>query len=63
MNILYTLNDNFVPQVCAAICSICENNRKEKDIHFYLFSMNISTKNKKKITKFVSSYRRKIDIE
>lgn len=62
MNILYTLNDNFVPQVCAAICSICENNRKEKDIHFYLFSMNISTKNKKKITKFVSSYRRKIDI-
>ena len=30
MNILYTLNDKFVPQVGAGICSICENNKQKE---------------------------------
>lgn len=28
MNIVYTLNDSFVPQVGAGICSVCENNKR-----------------------------------
>ena len=38
MNILYTLNDKFVPQVAGGICSICENNKDVDDINFYLIS-------------------------
>ena len=35
MNILYTFNDKFVPQVAAAITSVCENNKNVFEIHFY----------------------------
>lgn len=52
MNILYTLNDKFVPQVSAGMCSICENNKDIKKIDFYLMSLNISKKNKKKLREF-----------
>ena len=47
MNILYTLNDKFVPQVAGGICSICENNKDVDDINFYLISNGISEENKK----------------
>ena len=46
MNILYTLNDKFVPQVAGGICSICENNKDVDDINFYLISNGISEENK-----------------
>ena len=41
MNILYTLNDKFVPQVAAGICSVCENNKDIDNITFYLISKEI----------------------
>ncbi len=62
MNILYCLNDGFVPQVGAAIASVCENNKKAKKIHFYLLSYGISLKNKKKLRALSSRYKRDIDI-
>lgn len=34
MNVLYTLNDKFVPQVSAGMCSICENNKDIKKLIF-----------------------------
>lgn len=37
MNIVYTLNDKFVPQVAASMCSVCENNTDFKQITFFLF--------------------------
>lgn len=54
MNILYTLNDKFVPQVSAGMCSICENNKDVEIIDFYLMSLKISNKNKKKLKEFFS---------
>lgn len=60
MHILYTLNDKFVPQVATCICSICENNKEEKNITFHLFSLGITEKNKKKLTEFVKSYKYQI---
>lgn len=60
MNILYTLNDKFVPQVAAGITSVCENNRDIDNIDFYLMSMGISEKNKKKLKKYVKKYDRNI---
>ena len=48
MNIVYTLNDKFVPQVAAGICSICENNQTE-NITFYLISDGISKKHQQQL--------------
>lgn len=61
MNILYTLNDKFVPQVSAGITSLCENNKSAKNIDFYLISQGICAENKKKLKKMVKEkYHRKI---
>ena len=63
MNILYTLNDKFVPQVAAGITSICENNKDVDNIVFYLMSLNISDENKKKLKKYIKKYKnRSIEI-
>lgn len=63
MNILYTLNDKFVPQVSAGICSICENNKDFDEINFYLISDGITQENKTKLKEFVQSYGRNLIIE
>ena len=62
MNILYTVNDKFVPQLGAGICSICENNPEEKEIHFYVCSLGITTQNKEKLEQLVKKYKRIISI-
>lgn len=60
MNILYTLNDKFVPQVAAGITSVCENNKNFKEINFYLMSMGITDSNKKKLKEYIKKYKRNI---
>ena len=60
MNIVYTLNDKFVPQVAAGICSVCENNTDFENITFYIISKEITDENKEKLTKLVKKYNRKI---
>ena len=62
MNILYTVNDKFVPQLAAGICSVCENNREEDLIHFYVFSLGIQEENKGKLETLVQRYDRSISI-
>lgn len=62
INIIYTLNDGFVPQVAAGIVSVCENNKKTSKINFYIISYGIKENNKKKLKKLVNSYDRNIDI-
>lgn len=62
MNILYTLNDKFVPQVAAGICSVCENNKDIDNINFYLISKEITDENKNKLKEFVKKYNRNIII-
>ena len=62
MNILYTLNDKFVPQVAASICSICENNISFDEIHFFVISNGITDDNKSKIIKFIEKYNRKVTV-
>ena len=53
MNIVYTLNDAFVPQVATSMCSILENSSMHKQAHFYLLSEGISSVNQKKLLEFV----------
>ena len=58
MNILLTIDDNFVPQLAANICSICENNCNEEAISFYIFDNGISENNKADLVTFVGTYGR-----
>lgn len=62
MNILYTVNDKFVPQAAAGICSVCENNREAEKIHFYVFSSGITSENKIELQQLVQSYERELAI-
>lgn len=62
MNILYTVNDKFVPQLGAGICSVCENNRQVEEIHFYVFSSGITSQNKVELQQLAKSYERDITI-
>lgn len=62
MNILYTVNDKFVPQLGAGICSVCENNREVEEIHFYVFSSGITSQNKIELQQLAKSYERDITI-
>ena len=60
MNILFTLNDAFVPQVATCMCSIFENNRSLDDITVYLVNTDISNENKVKLETFAKSYKRNV---
>lgn len=62
MNIVYTLNDKFVPQVAASMCSVCENNTDFKQITFFLISMGINSKNKECLKSFINKYNRELQI-
>ena len=60
MNFLYTINDNFVPQLGAGLTSICENNQKEAQITFYIMSFGISSQNKNQLKCLAQKYNRSI---
>ena len=52
MDILYTFDDNFVPQAAASILSVCENNTEER-IVFHVIGKNIADQNKEQLTAMV----------
>ena len=58
MNILYTLNEKYVPHLAASMCSLCENNTHADEITFHIVSMGLSDDSKKKITELSSKYGR-----
>ena len=62
MNILYTFNDGFVPQVGAGITSVCMNNKKAEKIHFYLLYFDATEENKNELEKLVHKYKREVTI-
>ena len=59
MHILYTLNDKFVPQVAAWICSVCENNKWEK-VNFHIISAWITQKNQDEMKKLAKQYNNEL---
>ena len=52
MDILYTFDDNYVPQAAASILSVCENNTEER-IVFHVIGKNISDHNREQLTAMV----------
>lgn len=62
VNILFTLNDAFVPQVAACMGSIMRTLNEEDTCHFYLFSDGISQHNKEKLHQFIKDGGNKLTI-
>lgn len=62
VNILFTLNDAFVPQVATCMGSIMRTLNEDDTCHFYLFSDGISQQNKEKLHQFVTDEGNKLTI-
>lgn len=62
MNIVYTTNDGFVPQVATCMCSVYENNKDVKDLNIYVVALNMSEKYKKTLREVAKKYKRKCTI-
>ena len=60
MNLFYTVDDNFVPQLGTGIVSVGENNRHAEHIHFYVGSLNISPLHQQQLTQLAEGYGRQI---
>lgn len=61
MNIVYTSDDHFVPQIAAAIESVMENN-KDEEINFYVLSKNISDEHNIFLKKLVDEKNQKVSV-
>lgn len=62
MNILYTVDDAFVPQLAAGMCSIFENNRNAQAIDVYVFGQGISDGHARMLDEFAHGYGRRIHL-
>lgn len=66
MDVVYTLNDKFSPQVGASIASVCENNKGMGRISFWLLTVggdgSISDENRKRFETLAAGYGRMLSI-
>ena len=60
MNLFYTVNDAFVPQLGAAVCSVCENNRDAEEIRFFVGDMEITETHRSQLRELAERYGREI---
>ena len=60
MNIFYTSDDNFVPQLGAGICSVCENNREMAEITFYIGALRITPEHQAALEALGGRYGRSV---
>lgn len=60
MDFLFTVDNNFIPQLAASICSICKNNLSAKSLHFYILADKVSSENKNKLTNFITEQDRDV---
>ena len=62
MNIVYTINDGFVPQVAACMTSVYENNKYIDELNIYIIAINMSKENQEILKKISNKYNRKCHI-
>ena len=56
MNIVYTTDRTFLPQTAAGITSVCENNRKAGRIWFFIFFLQVTEEEQKRLNAHVHAY-------
>lgn len=62
MNILFAIDDNFAPQLSAAIISLCENNRDADQIHIYVLGMDLAEQTVANLTGCATRYGRDLTV-
>ena len=60
MNLLYTVDNNFVPQLAANICSVVSNHSGIQDITFHVFSNGITEDNQRLLQEMVTEYNQNL---
>ena len=60
MNVFYTVNDAFVPQLGAALCSVCENNRDMDSIVFHVGELGVTEEHREQLRTLAAGYGREI---
>ena len=60
MNLFYTFNEAFVPQVGASLCSVCENNREAPEICFYLGMLGVGEARQQQLSALAARYGRTV---
>ena len=60
MNIVCCFDDNYVMPTGVLLLSVCENNKREKEIIFYAISEELKEENRRILKKIVEPYERKI---
>lgn len=61
MNLLYTVDNNFVPQLAANICSVVSNHSGIHDITFHVFSNGITNDNRQLLQDMANEYKQKLE--
>ena len=59
--IAYTIDNNYWLYTLLSIDSILKNNKNSYQYHFYIIEDNLSDKNKKRMTKYISKHHQRID--
>ena len=49
MNVVYTTNDGYAPQVATCMCSVYENNKDVKELNIFVVALNMSNEYKSKL--------------
>ena len=62
MNIVYTTNDGFVPQVSACMTSVYENNKDAKELNIFVVAVNMSKEYQKILKSIAKKYHRVCNI-
>ena len=60
MNILYALNENYMPHLAASACSLCENNKGVDQINFHIISLGIKPESQSKFIELCQRYNRSV---
>ena len=60
MNILYVSNDNYAHLLGISLTSVCENNKNENILNFFVIDDGISDENRQKLEKTARKYEREI---
>lgn len=60
MDIFYTVDNNYVPQLATNICSVCRNHPHGEDILFHILSKGISEENQLHLTDFVRGFNQNV---
>ena len=62
MNILYTANDLYAPQLASSMCSVLYNNRSEEELDIYVFSTGLTEKSAESLQILCASYGRRLTV-